>query len=139
MQGFVVASDDLEGDEVLARFEQERFFRLDVEILRLVRYRDIEVDGPVQHVHKRLPLALDAVDIDGCDAARDMVAADGKQDVFHEKWLFKMDTAGGMDWQAKRLEGKVFTVRFIDSAGQIHLEETGIALLPGVDEYEILK
>jgi hypothetical protein len=38
-------------------------------------------------------------------------------------------------------EGKVFTVRFIDSAGQIHLEETGIALLPGVDEdeYEIVK
>jgi hypothetical protein len=46
---------------------------------------------------------------------------------------------GGMDWQAKRLEGKVFTVRFIDSAGQIHLEETGIALLPSVDEYEIVK
>ena len=53
--------------------------------------------------------------------------------------VVKMDTAGGMDWQAKRLEGKVFTVRFIDSAGQIHLEETGIALIPGVDEYEILK
>ena len=35
-----------------------------------------------------------------------------------------MDTAGGMDWQAKRLEEKVFTVRFIDSAGQIHLQET---------------
>ena len=33
--------------------------------------------------------------------------------------VVKMDTAGGMDWQAKRLEGKVFTVRFIDSAGQI--------------------
>ena len=29
--------------------------------------------------------------------------------------VVKMDTAGGMDWQAKRLEGKVFTVRFIDS------------------------
>ena len=29
--------------------------------------------------------------------------------------------------------------RFIDSAGQIHLEETGIALIPGVDEYEIVK
>ena len=52
-------------------------------------------------------------------------------------WVVKMDIAGGMDWQAKRLEGKVFTVRFIDSAGQIHLEETGIALLPGVDESEI--
>ena len=50
-----------------------------------------------------------------------------------------MDTAGGMDWQAKRLEGKVFTVRFIDSAGQIHLEETGLALIPGVDEDEIVK
>jgi hypothetical protein len=44
-----------------------------------------------------------------------------------------------MDRQAKRLEGKVFTVRFIDSAGQIHLEETGIALIPGIDEYEIVK
>ena len=53
--------------------------------------------------------------------------------------VVKMDTAGGMDWQAKRLEGKVFTVRFIDSAGQIHLEETGIALLPGVDDFEIVK
>ena len=29
--------------------------------------------------------------------------------------------------------------RFIDSAGQIHLEETGLALIPGVDEYEIVK
>ena len=53
--------------------------------------------------------------------------------------VLKMDTAGGMDWQAKRLEGKVFTVRFIDSAGQIHLVETGLALIPGVDQYEIVK
>ena len=51
----------------------------------------------------------------------------------------EMDPAGGMDWQAKRLEGKVFTVRFIDSAGQIHLQETGLALIPGVDEYELVK
>ena len=49
--------------------------------------------------------------------------------------VVKMDTAGGMDWHAKRLEGKIFTVRFIDSAEQIHLEETGIALIPGVDEF----
>ncbi len=53
--------------------------------------------------------------------------------------VVNIDTAGGMDWQAKRLEGKVFTVRFIDSAGQIHLEEIGLALIPGVDEYEIVK
>ena len=48
-------------------------------------------------------------------------------------------SVGGMDWPAKRLEGKIFTVRFIDSTGQIHLEETGIALIPGVDEYELVK
>ena len=42
-----------------------------------------------------------------------------------------------MDWQAKRLEGNIFTVRFIDSAGQIHLEETGIALSPGVDQFGV--
>ena len=53
--------------------------------------------------------------------------------------VVKMDTASGMDWQAKRLEGKIFTVRFIDSAGQINLEETGIALIPSVDEFEIVK
>ncbi len=52
--------------------------------------------------------------------------------------VIKMDTTGGMDWQAKRLEGKIFTVRFIDSAGQIHLDGTGIALIPGVDEYEVV-
>ena len=44
-----------------------------------------------------------------------------------------------MYWQAKRLEGKVLTVRFIDSAGQIHLEETGLALIPSVDVFEIVK
>ncbi len=44
--------------------------------------------------------------------------------------VVKMDTAGGMDWQAKRLEGKVFTVRYVDNTGQIHLQETGIALIP---------
>ena len=44
-----------------------------------------------------------------------------------------------MDWPAKRLKGKVLTVHFIVSAVQIHHEETGIALIPGVDEYEIVK
>ena len=39
---------------------------------------------------------------------------------------------------AKRLEGKVFTVHIIDSASQIHLVETGLALIQGVDEYEIV-
>ena len=53
--------------------------------------------------------------------------------------VIKINTAGGMDWQEKRLEGKVFTVRYIDSVGQIHLEETGLALIPGVDQYDVVK
>lgn len=53
--------------------------------------------------------------------------------------VIKIDDAGGMDWQARQLNGKIFTVRYIDSTGQIHLEGTGIALIPGVDEYEVLR
>ena len=53
--------------------------------------------------------------------------------------VIKIDDAGGMDWQARQLNGKIFTVRYVDSTGQIHLEETGLALIPGVDEYEIVK
>ena len=52
--------------------------------------------------------------------------------------VLKMDTADGMDWQARQLNGKIFTVRYVDSTGQIHLEETGIALIPDVDEYEVV-
>ncbi len=29
--------------------------------------------------------------------------------------------------------------RIFDLARQIHLEETGLALIPGVDEYELVK
>ena len=46
--------------------------------------------------------------------------------------VIRMDDSGGLDWQAKRVNGKVFTVRYIDSAGQIHLVETGLGLIPGV-------
>ena len=52
--------------------------------------------------------------------------------------VIRMDDTGGLDWQAKRVNGKIFTVRFIDSAGQIHLVETGLALIPGVDQYEVI-
>ena len=49
------------------------------------------------------------------------------------------DAGGGFGWQAKQLNGKIFTVRYVDATKQIHLEETGIALIPGVDQYEIVK
>ena len=53
--------------------------------------------------------------------------------------IIRMDDSGGMDWQASRLNGKVFTVRFVDSIGQIHLEQTCLALIPGVDEYVVIE
>ena len=53
--------------------------------------------------------------------------------------VIKIDDDGGMDWQARQLNGKIFTVRYVDSQHQIHLEETGIALIPGVDQYEVVK
>jgi hypothetical protein len=30
-------------------------------------------------------------------------------------------------------------IRYVDSTGHIHLEETGLALIPGVDQYEVVK
>jgi hypothetical protein len=49
--------------------------------------------------------------------------------------VIRMDDDGGKDWQARELNGKTLTISFIDSMGQIHLEETGLALIPaGVDD-----
>lgn len=46
-----------------------------------------------------------------------------------------MDDNNGDDLQARSLDGRVVTVDYIDDIGQIHLEETGLALIPGVDIY----
>ena len=49
-----------------------------------------------------------------------------------------MDDSNGKDHQARQMNGRVVTVKFIDGIGQINLEESGLALIPGVDEYELL-
>lgn len=49
--------------------------------------------------------------------------------------VIRMDDADGKDWQARELNGRTLTISFIDSAGQIHLEESGLALIPGVDDF----
>ena len=49
--------------------------------------------------------------------------------------IIRMDDAGGKDWQASKMNGRTCTISFIDSAGQIHLEESGLALIPGVDDF----
>ncbi len=49
--------------------------------------------------------------------------------------IIRMEDAGGKDWQAGKMNGQTCTISFIDSMGQIHLEESGLALIPGVDIY----
>ena len=52
--------------------------------------------------------------------------------------IIRMDDNNGTDWQTRRMDGKVVTVSFIDDIGQIHLEESGLALIPGVDTFETI-
>ena len=49
--------------------------------------------------------------------------------------IIRMDDSNGKDHQARIMAGRVVTVKFVDDLGQIHLEESGLALIPGVDSY----
>lgn len=51
--------------------------------------------------------------------------------------IIRMDDKNGTDKQATAMNGMEVTVKFIDGIGQIHLEESGLALIPGLDEYEM--
>jgi hypothetical protein len=52
--------------------------------------------------------------------------------------IIRMDDDGGKDWQATRMNGKICTVSFIDSIGQIHVQESGLALIPGLDDFVVI-
>ena len=52
--------------------------------------------------------------------------------------IIRMDDKNGTDQQATRMAGRVVTVDFIDGIGQIHLKESGLSLIPGLDEYDLL-
>ena len=49
--------------------------------------------------------------------------------------VLQMEDNNGMDIQAIRMNGNTYTVDFVDDAGQIHLQESGLALIPDVDKY----
>lgn len=49
--------------------------------------------------------------------------------------IIRMDDSNGKDHQARMMTGRVVTVKSVDDLGQIHLEESGLALIPGVDSY----
>ena len=53
--------------------------------------------------------------------------------------IIRMDDSNGKDQQARVMDGRVVTVKFIDGIGQIHVEESGLALIPGVDQYEVIE
>lgn len=52
--------------------------------------------------------------------------------------IIRMDDSNGKDYQATAMNGRVVTVKFVDGIGQIHLEESGLALIPGVDEFVLV-
>ena len=52
--------------------------------------------------------------------------------------IIRMDDNEGKDVQATRMNGKICTVSFIDSIGQIHLEESGLAIIPGLDDFVVI-
>lgn len=52
--------------------------------------------------------------------------------------IIRMDDSNGKDLQARQMNGRVVTVNFIDDADQIHLVESGLALIPKVDEYVLV-
>ena len=49
--------------------------------------------------------------------------------------IIRMDDSNGKDHQARMMSGRVVTVKFVDDLGQSHLEESGLALIPGADSY----
>ena len=53
--------------------------------------------------------------------------------------IIRMDDSNGKDTQAALMSGRVVTVKLIDDRGQIHLEESGLALIPGLDDYEAIE
>lgn len=50
-----------------------------------------------------------------------------------------MDDQGGKDLQAREYNGQTGIVEHIDSIGQLHGTWGGLAIIPEVDEFEIVQ
>lgn len=53
--------------------------------------------------------------------------------------VLQMEDHSGIDTQATRMNGNTYVVDFIDDAGQIHLQESGLAIIPKVDKYVVIE
>lgn len=53
--------------------------------------------------------------------------------------VIRMDDNNGKDVAVHRMNGVVGVIDHIDSMGQIHLQGYGLAIIPEVDEFEIIE
>ena len=53
--------------------------------------------------------------------------------------VIRMDDSNGTDPAVHRMNGVVGVISHIDSMGQIHLEGYGLAIIPEVDEFEVIQ
>lgn len=52
--------------------------------------------------------------------------------------VIRMDDANGKDISAQRMAGVVGTIEYIDGMGQLHLKGYTLAVIPEVDEFEVI-
>ena len=52
--------------------------------------------------------------------------------------IIRMNDDGGKDLQARMYNGRSGVVEHIDSKGQLHGTWGGLAVIPGVDDFEVL-
>ena len=53
--------------------------------------------------------------------------------------VIRMDDSNGTDPYVHRMNGVVGVISHIDDMGQIHLEGYGLAIIPEVDEFEVIQ
>ena len=53
--------------------------------------------------------------------------------------VIRMDDSNGKDPEVHRMNGVVGTIDHIDDLGQLHLKGYGLAVIPGVDEFEMIE
>lgn len=52
--------------------------------------------------------------------------------------VIRMDDANGTDILARKMEGAIGTIVHIDDIGQLHLKEHKLAVIPEIDEVEVI-
>ena len=53
--------------------------------------------------------------------------------------IVRMDDANGTDYQASTMNGKEGVIELIDGSGQLHGTWGGLAVIPGLDVYEVIE